>query len=85
MWCGSRGPLAYKESMNELCLAGQSFMRCASRGPLAYKEFMHELPDDITPEEAQKEFQAYLIRWWGSQVGSTPPSHFYSQPHNSGN
>lgn len=29
---------------------------------------MHELPDDITPEEAQKEYQAYLIRWWGSQV-----------------
>jgi len=38
------------------------------RGPLPYKEFMRELPDDITPEDAQKEFQAYLTRWWGSKV-----------------
>ena len=38
------------------------------REPLPYKEFMRGLPDDITPEEAQKEFQAYLVQWWGSQV-----------------
>lgn len=42
--------------------------RGAGRGPLPYKEFMRELPDDITPEDAQKEFQAYLTRWWGSKV-----------------
>ena len=42
--------------------------RGTGRGPLPYKEFMRELPDDITPEDAQKEFQAYLTRWWGSKV-----------------
>lgn len=37
-------------------------------GPMTYKELMRELPDEITPEDAQKEYQAYLTEWWGSEV-----------------
>jgi hypothetical protein len=37
-------------------------------GPMTYKELMRELPDDITPEDAQKEYQTYLTEWWGSEV-----------------
>ena len=35
---------------------------------MTYKELMRELPDDITPEDAQKEYQTYLTEWWGSEV-----------------
>lgn len=35
---------------------------------MTYKELMRELPDEITPEDAQKEYQAYLADWWGSEV-----------------
>jgi hypothetical protein len=35
---------------------------------MTYKELMRELPDEITPEDAQKEYQAYLTEWWGSEV-----------------
>ena len=38
------------------------------REPLTYKEFMFKLPDDITPEEAQKEYQRYLAEYWGSEI-----------------
>ena len=31
-----------------------------------YKLFMQELPDDITPEEAQKRYDDYLTAFWGS-------------------
>ena len=27
---------------------------------------MMELPDDITPEDAQKKYDEYLTRFWGS-------------------
>ena len=40
----------------------------ACRAPLTYKEFMFKLPDDITPEEAQKEYQRYLAEYWGSEI-----------------
>ena len=40
----------------------------ACREPLTYKEFMFKLPDDITPEEAQKEYQRYLAEYWGSEI-----------------
>ena len=38
------------------------------REPLTYKEFMFKLPDDITPDEAQKEYQRYLAEYWGSEI-----------------
>ncbi len=38
---------------------------------MTYKELMRELPDDITPEDAQKEYKAYLADWWGSEVRSS--------------
>ncbi len=38
------------------------------REPLSYKEFILQLPDEVTPEDAQCEFQAYLAEYWGSQV-----------------
>lgn len=38
---------------------------------MTYKELMRELPDEITPEDAQKEYQAYLTEWWGSEVRFT--------------
>lgn len=43
------------------CLAGR-------REPLSYKEFILQLPDEITPEDAQRDFQAYLADYWGSQI-----------------
>ena len=42
---------------------------------MTYKELMRELPDDITPEHAQQEYQAYLTRWWGSEVSTSTHSH----------
>lgn len=42
---------------------------------MTYKELMRELPDDITPEDAQKEYQAYLTEWWGSEVRSIMSLH----------
>jgi hypothetical protein len=38
---------------------------------MTYKELMRELPDEITPEDAQKEYQLYLTEWWGSEVSCT--------------
>ena len=35
-------------------------------GPKSYKAYMMELPDDITPEDAQKKYDDYLTRFWGS-------------------
>ena len=35
-------------------------------GPKSYKAYMMELPDDITPEDAQKKYDEYLTRFWGS-------------------
>jgi hypothetical protein len=35
---------------------------------MAYKEFMLRLADDVTPEDAQREFQRYLAEFWGSQT-----------------
>ncbi len=42
--------------------------RAPHREPLSYKEFILQLPDEVTPEDAQREFQAYLAEYWGSQV-----------------
>ena len=42
--------------------------RACRHGPMTYKELMRELPDDITPEDAQKQYQTYLTEWWGSEV-----------------
>ena len=38
------------------------------REPLAYKEFMLRLADDVTPEDAQREYRRYLAEYWGSQT-----------------
>ena len=38
------------------------------QGPRSYKDFCRTLPDDVTPEEAQKEYQQYLSEYWGSEV-----------------
>ena len=35
-------------------------------GPKSYKLYMMELPDDITPEDAQKKYDEYLTLYWGS-------------------
>ena len=35
-------------------------------GPKSYKHFMMELPDEITPEDAQKKYDEYLTDFWGS-------------------
>lgn len=35
-------------------------------GPKTYKTYMLELPDDVTPEDAQKKYDEYLTRFWGS-------------------
>lgn len=35
-------------------------------GPKTYKAYMMELPDDITPEDAQKKYDEYLTLFWGS-------------------
>lgn len=43
-------------------------LHACRHGPMTYKELMRELPDDITPEDAQKEYQTYLTEWWGSEV-----------------
>lgn len=40
----------------------------------SYKTFMLELPDEITPEEAQKKYDEYLTVFWGS----ARKSHFQS-------
>ncbi|KAK9804338.1 hypothetical protein WJX72_008084 [[Myrmecia] bisecta] len=40
----------------------------APRRPLTYKEFMATLHDDVTPEQAQREYQEYLKSVWGSAV-----------------
>ncbi|DBB12129.1 TPA: hypothetical protein ACH3X3_006240 [Trebouxia sp. C0006] len=40
--------------------------RPANGKPKTYKLFMQELPDDITPEEAQKRYDDYLTAFWGS-------------------
>lgn len=37
-------------------------------GPRPYKDFCRTLPDDVTPEQAQKEYQQYLSEYWGSAV-----------------
>ena len=37
-----------------------------ANGPQSYKAYMMELPDDITPEDAQKKYDEYLTRFWGS-------------------
>ena len=33
---------------------------------MSYKEFMMRLSDDVTPEDAQAEYQKYLAQYWGS-------------------
>ena len=35
---------------------------------MTYKEFILTLADDVSPDDAQREFQTYLTEYWGSQI-----------------
>ena len=41
---------------------------CCREGPRPYKDFIKTLHDDVTPDEAQQEYQVYLAEFWGSEV-----------------
>ena len=35
---------------------------------MSYKDFMRKLDDRITPADAEREYQEYLTRHWGSDA-----------------
>ena len=45
-----------------------AMISCRHSGPRpkTYKAFIVDLPDEVSPEEAQKRYEEYLSSYWGS-------------------